>query len=444
MMTRFLGLLLLGAGTVPAAAEEPTVTFTRDVAPILWKNCADCHHPGQVGPFPLLTYKDAAKRAKFIADITARKRMPPWKAEPNFGAFHGERRLTDDQIKTLARWAAAGTPEGDPKDLPPRPRFPQGWQLGREPDLILAMPQPYKVPAGGPDVYRCFVIPLAVPEDRTVSAVEFHPGNRRVVHHASFYLDAKGQGRRKLKEKPDDGQPGYTNIGGPGFVPDGQLGGWGLAALPRFLPEGAGMLLPRGSDLILQVHYHPNGKEETDRSVLGIYYTRRPARQYVTGLFVRHVGQAPIPAGERNYPVKIQSDPLPAEVVALSVTPHMHNLGREVKVTAHLPNGETLPMVWIKDWDFDWQEVYDFETPPRLPKGTVLKAEVRFDNSVDNPKNPNHPPRTVRWGNNISDEMFGFNVQVITDRVADLRAIESLRGTRPNAGMANEKTTKRR
>src|SRR5262249_18657886 len=149
---------------------------------------------------------------------------------------------------------------------------------------------------------------------------------------------AKGQGRKKLKDKPDDGQPGYTNIGGPGFVPDGHLGGWGLAALPRFLPEGTGMLLPKGSDLVLQVHYHPNGKEATDRSVLGIYSTPKPATKYATGVFVRHAGKSPIPAGEKSYPVKVQSEPLPVDVIAISVTPHMHNLGREVQVTAHLPN----------------------------------------------------------------------------------------------------------
>src|SRR5262249_43269702 len=204
--------------------------------------------------------------------LAASRRMPPWKAEPNFGVFHGERRLTQEQIQTLVRWVETGAPEGDPKDLPAPPQFPEGWQIGREPDLILEMPQAYQVPVAGPDVYRCFVIPLPFQEDRTVAAVEFHPRNRRVVHHASFYLDTKGQGRKKLKEKADDGQPGYTNIGGPGFVPDGQLGGWGLAALPRFLPDGTGMFLPKGSDLILQVHYHPNGKEETDPSVLRLSF----------------------------------------------------------------------------------------------------------------------------------------------------------------------------
>jgi hypothetical protein len=225
------------AGLAASAQAEDAPTFNKDVAPILWKQCADCHHPGHVGPFPLLTHKDAAKRAVFIRDLTANRRMPPWKAEAGFGAHVGARHLSPHELQTLADWAAAGAPEGDPRDLSPMPSFPEGWQLG-EPDLVLRMPEPYTVPADGPDVYRCFVIPLPLEADRTVAAVEFHPGKRKAVHHATFYLDENGRARQRDRE---DGQPGYTSIGAPGFPPSGTLGGWGLAALPRFLPDGTGM-----------------------------------------------------------------------------------------------------------------------------------------------------------------------------------------------------------
>src|SRR5262249_20196969 len=160
-----------------------------------------------------------------------------------------------------------GAPEGNPQDLPKAPEFPEGWQLGK-PDLIVKMPAPFLVPATGPDVYRCFVLPLATPADTMVGAVEFHPGNARVIHHASFYLDDKGLGRKREQEAKD-GQRGYTSFGGPGIASIGGLGGWGLAALPRFYPEGTGMILPKGCDLIMQIHYHPSGKEETDQSELG-------------------------------------------------------------------------------------------------------------------------------------------------------------------------------
>src|SRR5262245_27586834 len=191
MRNAVVGLVVLAVFAARANADNPT--FTKDVAPILWKNCAGCHHPGHVAPFSLLTYRDAAKRAKFLAEVSTSRRMPPWRGEPDYGPHYvNERRMSDADIKTLAKWAAAGAPEGDPKDLPPMPKFPEGWQLG-PPDLIVRMPTVFTVPASGPDVYRCFIIPLPIDEDRMVAAVEFHPGNQKVIHHASFHLDTKGE-----------------------------------------------------------------------------------------------------------------------------------------------------------------------------------------------------------------------------------------------------------
>jgi hypothetical protein len=410
--------------TLAAAVSAPP-TFSKDVAPLLWKNCASCHRPGEVGPFPLLTYKDAAKRADFLAEITASKRMPPWKAEPGYGSFHDARTLTSAEIDTLAAWAKAGAPEGDPQDLPPAPKFPDGWQLG-EPDLVLTMPEPFTVRAGGRDVQQCFVIPVPIDADKTVSAVEFRPGNRKVVHHAILYLDGTGAARKK--DEAEKG-PGYSSFGGPGILPTGGLGAWVPGQTPRHLPDGVGRLLRKGADLVLQIHYHPSGKEEVDRSSVGVYFAKKPVSKYVAAIGLRN-RDIDIPAGEKNFRREARSEPLPVDAYAIAIGPHMHNLGREMKVYARTPAGTEIPLIWIKDWDFNWQGSYHFSAPVKLPKGSVLKMEARYDNSADNPRNPSDPPKRVRWGEQTTDEMCLCGVQVITDTTADLRQIMAMRGNR--------------
>lgn len=422
-------IVLLVVGTTRAAENTPT--FAREIAPILWKNCAGCHHPGHVAPFSLLTYKDAAKRAGFLAEITTSRRMPPWRAAPDYGLhFMNERRMSDADIRALARWAAAGAPEGDSRELPPTPKFPEGWQLG-QPDLIVKMPESFTIPASGPDVYRCFILPLPVSEDKMVAAVEFRPGNQRIIHHAGFHLDSKGQARKRDRE---DGKLGYTSVGSPGFSPTGNLGGWGLAGYPRFLPEGTGMPLAKGSDLVLQIHYHPSGKEEKDQSEVGIYFCKTPATRFVTRVSARQT-KLLIPAGEKRHRIAAQSEPLPVDVAMWMVSVHMHNLGREVRAWAELPDGKTLPLVLVKDWDFHWAERYELSTPMKLPKGTILKVEGLYDNSTDNPRNPNFPPKDVGYGNNLSDEMLGCNLQVIVNTRSDLQQLEALRGSTARPGI---------
>lgn len=420
-------LVFLAAGSARAAND--VVTFNRDVAPILWKNCAGCHRPGEVGPFSLLSYQDAAKRADFIQDVTASRRMPPWKAEPGFGEFHDVRRLSDGELETLAKWSKAGAPEGDPSDLPPLPGFPEGWQLG-EPDVVLKMTEPFDLPGDGPDVYRCFVLPIGNETDRTVAAVEFRPGNRKVVHHAIFYLDNSGTARRR--DEADSG-PGYASFGGPGIPPTGGLGGWAPGASPRFLPDGVGKYLRRGSDLVLQVHYHLSGKPETDQSTVGIYYTKRPATKIVVGVPLLN-RRLYIPAGEEHY--RVTNDvTLPVDVNAIGITPHMHLLGREMQVTATLPDGARQPLILIKDWDFNWQDQYLYASPIKLPKGTKLELEAYYDNSANNPQNPNNPPQPVRWGEQTTDEMCLCVVQVVTDNLSDRQELVRLTGSRLGLGL---------
>jgi len=417
------------AGDGLARAEGPT--FSKDVAPILLKNCAGCHRPGEIGPFSLLSYKDAAKRADDLADVTVSHQMPPWKPEAGFGEFLDDRRLTDREIKTIADWSKAGAPEGNPKDLPATPNFPDGWQLGK-PDVILEVPSPFDIPATGPDIYRCFVIPIPMDENKTVAAVEFRPGNRKVVHHALFFLDSTGAGRKKDESEPG---PGYTSFGGPGITATGILGGWAPGALPRKLPEGMGRMLRKGNDMVLQIHYHPDGKPEADQSLVGIYFTKTPARQIVVGFPVRS-RDIDIPAGESRHHVAARSVPLPVDAQAVGVTPHMHYIGKEMKVVAETPDGKTIPLIWIKDWDFNWQGQYQYRSPVKLPKGTVIKLDAYYDNSADNPRNPSIPPKHVGWGEQTTDEMCLLGVQVIAENPGDLMKIVAANGN-PLGGLLN-------
>lgn len=405
---------------LPPRGELPhELTYCRDIAPILYQNCAECHRPGEVAPFSLLTYQDAAKRAKWIAELVESRRMPPWKAEPGFGHFVGERRLSDRQVAMFQAWAEAGTPEGNHDDLPPAPEFPSGWRLG-PPDLVVRMPEPFTVPGDGPDVFRVFVIPLDMPDDRMVAAVDFRPGNRRVAHHAIFFLDDTGRGRELDAADPG---PGYSNFGGPGrgIRPSGGLGGWAPGSVPQFLPDGIGLPLPKGSDVLLQMHYHPSGKPETDQSEVAVYFVKKPVDKMAGG-FPLAVFPLNIPPGEARFRVT-SSITLPVDVTLLGAAPHMHTLGREMKVTATRPDGQVEPIIWIRDWDWNWQGRYQYREPVRLPKGTRLDLEAFYDNTDDNPANPNSPPKWVRFGQQTSDEMCICFLQATTDQPEDLQTL---------------------
>jgi hypothetical protein len=392
------------AGAMACAAP----TFTRDVAPILYRHCASCHHAGEVAPFPLITYKDATSRARLIAKVTAARYMPPWKPVHGYGNFDGERRLTRAEIDTLQRWAAADAPEGDPTLLPPPPKFNTGWQLG-SPDLIAMMPKPFTVPADGPDLYECFVIPLHLDRDRYVRAVDFQPSDRKVVHHALLFIDA-GVGSRPTGE--------YSCFGTPGFLPSGSLGGWSPGAGPVIAFTDTATRLPHGSNLVLQVHFHPTGKRETEQARVGLYFTDVKPRKAVVdiGLVSRRID---IPAGDPSYKVGDHFT-TPIDVHAVGIIPHAHYICKDMKGWAILPDGSKRWLIWIRDWDFDWQEQYRYASPVALPAGTRVEMEFTYDNSDANPRNPNSPPKRVTWGPGSGDEMAGLHIQVIPDNMADL------------------------
>ena len=410
-----------------ALALQDAPSFSRDVAPLLFKHCAPCHRPGEIGPFPLLTHADAAKRAKHLAEQVASGLMPPWKAEPQPLAFAEERRLSDAERRIFARWAETGAKEGDPALLPPLPKFAEGWTLG-EPDLVLEMKKPFGVPATGRDAYQSFVLPIPIDSDRMLSAIEFRPGNPKVVHHATLLLDGLG----RLRKRDPDGD-GYSDSS---QLPTGALTGWVPGMTPQFLPDGYGIPLKKGNDLVLQIHYHPSGKAETDRSRVGFYFAKKPVEKIVLPLAVLPADGLDLPAGENRRRVLAESAPMPADARVLSVAPHMHFLGREFRAWVEKPDGSSEQLLRIGDWDFNWQSAYSYRTPPRLPKGSVVKIEAIFDNSSENPQNPNAPPKRVRWGDRTSDEMLLFALRISAERPEDSGKLYAL-GLRSAAILAN-------
>jgi mono/diheme cytochrome c family protein len=392
------------------AVGSPSVTYSRDIAPILQANCQSCHRPGEIGPFSLLTYEDATATAELIKENTQRRVMPPWKPIEGYGEFQDTRRLTDQQIRTIAEWVDAGAPEGDPKDLPPPRSFVEGWALGT-PDLVLDAGEAYKLPADGPDVYRNFVLPFRPQEDQWVTGLEVRPDRRSVVHHAIVYIDLEGE---SLALDAADPGPGYTTSGGGvGFFNVEAIGGWVPGNTPRFAPAGIGVKIPAKARLVLQVHYHPNGEPQQDRTRIGLHFARAPIRQQVYLMPVLNLFLQ-IPPGAERHAVRASFD-VTSNITAWAIVPHMHLLGREMKVSATLPDGSVTPLVWITDWDFHWQETYFFKEPLNLPQGTRVELVAYYDNSEKNPHNPNWPPQLVRWGEETTDEMCLAVIAVTVD-----------------------------
>jgi peroxiredoxin len=391
---------------------DGAVTFYRDVLPIVQKNCQECHRPGAVGPFALMTYKQAVNWAEDIKEYTQERKMPPWKPVDGL-AFHNERKLSDQDIETLADWVDGGTPQGDPKDAPPPRRFVEGWQLG-QPDLVLTVSEEMTVGASGPDLFRCFVMPTKLTEDKFVTAVEVRPGNSRIVHHTLNFFDTSGKGRELEKEaretketKQVDRGPGYTAAMGLGFRAGegkvGGLGGWAPGNVAHHLPQGYGYFLPKDSDIIVQVHYHRNGRAEKDRTSIGLYFAKEANMKRWKGMVLPGRFWI-IPPGWKHYRVTGEMEVL-QECKLYSVMPHMHMLGREVKVTLTPPDGKPTTLIAIKDWEYNWQESYFLKEPLTLKPGTRLAVEAFYDNSDKNPNNPFSPPHWVKFGEQTTDEM---------------------------------------
>jgi len=394
--------------------KPSTTTFTKDVAPVVFAHCASCHRPGEAAPFSLLEYGDLKKRSKQLLEVVESRRMPPWKPLEGHGDFVGERRMKPEEIATIKTWVDQGCAEGDAKDLPPLPKFPEGWALG-EPDLVVTMPEAYTVPAEGKDILRAFVLPLGLTEDKYVRAVQFRPSNARLVHHALFFTDPTKESRQKEAADPE---PGFDGRQLPfGAVIGGTLASWNPGAVSKFYPDGMAKELKKTSDLVMQVHFNPMGKAVQEKSQVGFWFTKEPPRRMVVPLPMFNM-KVDLPPGEKDLSIRDRYI-LPVDVDLIGIIPHAHYLGRECKVWAKAPDGKETPLIWIKDWDFDWQEQYRYKEMIRLTAGTEINMVWIYDNTSGNPRNPANPPVRVRYGEASKDEMATVGLQVATFNAGD-------------------------
>ena len=393
-------------------ANGVTVTFTREVAPILFANCVTCHRPNGPAPFSLLNYDEARRRATQIAKVTADRVMPPWKPEPGLERFVGERRLSDNDIARLKTWAETGATEGNPAQLPPAPIFASTWQLG-PPDLVIALPQ-YTLRADGLDVFRNFVVRVPFSGMRYVRGFEFRAGST-AIHHANIRIDPTPASRR-LEDA--DLEPGYEGlILHSADYPDGFFLGWTPGQFAPFLPRGMAWRLNGGSDFVVQLHMRPTGKPEQLQPQLGLFFTNEAPTSAPAMLRLGRQN-IDIPAGASNYRSN-DSYTLPVDVQAQAVQPHSHYRASRVQARATLPDGSTRWLIRIPRWDFGWQDVYRYAAPFWLPAGTRIESEYVFDNSSANPRNPISPPARAVWGFRSSDEMGDVWLQVLTRSAAD-------------------------
>ena len=420
MVRRIAAGILFGALTAPAA-----VTFHKDVVPILQQKCQGCHRPGEIGPMSFMTYSETRPWAKAMKEAVAARKMPPWFADPEFtGHFTNERSLSQQQIDTITAWVDAGAPEGNAKDAPPPVKFAEGWSIGT-PDLVIEYPHALDIPATGTVDQQNMLVKVNFPHDVWVKAAEVRPGNPKVVHHmkawirppnspwmkdapnGELYTPTRGQFAVANDDAPTNGPRPVQDILAK-FNP-------GVNAM-EFTNGGAAKFIAAGSDIVFEIHYATTGKPERDRSRVGIVFAKEPPKErYITTTGVNNTNFA-IPAGAPNYEVRANSV-LQAETRLAWVQPHMHLRAKDYELIAHYPSGESQVLLKGK-FDFNWQLGYEFAKPVLLPKGTRLESIAHFDNSKNNPWNPN-PDIEVTYGPQTTDEMavsfMGFIMGVNDD-----------------------------
>lgn len=439
MLRIAVAALLTGAAGLGATTP---VTFNKDVLPVLQKNCQSCHRPGEVAPMSFLTYKDTRPWAKAIKTAVLTRKMPPWFADPHFGHFANERSLSDAEIHTLALWADTGAPEGDAAQPPAQLEFMDGWNIGK-PDRVIEMPQAFSVPSSGVIDYQYIVIPGDFKRDTWVTAAEVRPGNRAVVHHVIAFVRPPGSQWMKdakpgvpfvpvvhkrdangaqIADPQRAAQQGTARSGGSGGILGSEfLVGYAPGLQPQKFDLGGGAkMIPGGSDIVLQMHYTANGSPGTDVTKIGLIYAKeQPRRRYVT--MNAPNGKFAIPPGDPNYEVRSEIT-LREDSELVWLMPHMHLRGKDFEYRIVYPNGESEMLLKVPRFDFNWQLGYEEAKPIALPKGTRIECTAHFDNSANNPANPN-PKVEVRWGDQSWEEMMIGWFAVVIDAKADPAAL---------------------
>lgn len=418
-MKKYIFFIFLFFVTFDTQAQRPN--FSQDIAPIIYNHCTSCHREGEIGPMPLTSYQEVSNWANMIKYVTEIRYMPPWKADPTYSSFIGENYLTEGEIQLIAEWVDNGRPQGDPFQEPPLPDLAEGSLLG-EPDLVLPFKEAFMHKGNNSDEYRVFVLPTGLEEDKEISAIELRPGNPKIVHHALFSSDTTGEARKLDQEDPAYGYDGFGGFGieeaffkqYPGYVP-GQI--------PRFFPDGIGQKLEAGSDLLVQMHYAPNPVDAWDSSHVNIFFKKEPVRRYVETEIM-----LPFPWVLTNGPFIIRPNTVkrfhgiwtvPKDISVISITPHMHLLGKDWEVFAISPTGDTTNLIRINDWDFNWQGTFQYDKFIKLEKDTEVHAYATYDNTSDNPLNPHSPPQRVSWGERTTDEMYYLPISYVTYQEGD-------------------------
>jgi hypothetical protein len=408
-------ILALGLSSCFAAAGSgsasgrggPPVTFNKDVAPIFYKNCVGCHRAGEIAPMSLVTYKEVRPWAKAIREKVLNRQMPPWHADPHFGQWANDRRMTQKEIDTIASWVDSGASEGNLKDAPPPPKLSTGWQIG-EPDMVFYMPAEYTVPAEGAVSYQHFTVPTNFKEDRYIQAMEARAGNLSVVHHIVVYVREPG---RKRSQKLDLGE--------------GLLGALSPGQTPFIARPGTAKLIRAGSQLVFQMHYTPNGKEAKDRSYVGLIFAKQPVDKVITTTAAFDM-QFAIPPGAVNHEVKASYE-FEQDSHVVSLMPHMHLRGKDITYRATYPDGRTEVLLSIPRYSFNWQVYYYPARPLPMPKGTRIDAVAHYDNSTNNPMNPD-PTKVVRFGEQTWDEMMNAFIDYTVDTKGAIKESTAAKG----------------
>lgn len=395
-------------------AQGPT--YSKDISRIYQAKCQICHRDGDVAPFALNNYDDAVTWAFDTARAVSRGTMPPWKPVAGFGEFRDNYGLTTEEKQAILDWINNGMEQGDPADLPEPPKNTSIWGLG-DPDITLTVPQSYTPPMGS-DVYRCFVLPeTGLSKDTYFGAIDVRPGNRQIVHHVIIFADTTGTAAQLDGQ---DGNPGYNCFGGPGIPVDtsnllsaldalGGLAGWAPGTRPHLLPDGIGLLIPGKSRIVMQVHYHPFGITGPDQTQIGLYFMRSDIQKRLYNIPVVNQEFKVLPNTVKDVVATFPPVPLPLGAKGIVVFPHMHLLGKKIKMELVELSGKVTPLIYEDNWDFNWQGAYTYVNPVAIPAYSKVRVTCTFDNTADNPRNPNNPIVTVGWGEQTTDEMcVGF------------------------------------